>query len=61
KTRLEVDDAESNLLSARLNVARARRDYLVAKTRLLWIMGEDMQRALAGPDSTPKGICDVTP
>ena len=39
KTRLEVDDAELNLSSARGNLARAYRDYLVAKVTLTWAMG----------------------
>lgn len=42
KTKLEVDDAESNLLAARSNLARSRRDYLVARAKLSWIMGEDL-------------------
>jgi len=49
KTRLEVDDAESNLLTARTNLARARTEYLIARTRLLWIMGEDILLALTNP------------
>ena len=49
KTRLEVDDAESNLLTARTNLARARTEYLIARTRLLWIMGEDLLVALTDP------------
>lgn len=46
KTKLDVDDAEFNLVSARSNLARARRDYLVAKTRLVWIKGADLQSTL---------------
>ncbi|SNB46876.1 TolC family protein [Geobacter sp. DSM 9736] len=34
KIRLEVEDAEFNLLQARGNLARARRDYLVAQANL---------------------------
>jgi outer membrane protein len=49
KTKLEVDDAQLNYLQARVNLARARRDYLSAWTRLQWIMGEDLQNALANP------------
>jgi outer membrane protein TolC len=52
KTRLDVDDAEFNLLSARSNLAKARRDYLVAHTRLLWVMGEDLQSVLNGAGAT---------
>ncbi|MFZ2446184.1 MAG: TolC family protein [Syntrophobacteraceae bacterium] len=50
KTKLEVDDAESNVLAARINLARARRDYITARIRLLWIMGEDLQAALFDPE-----------
>ena len=39
KTRLEVDDAQTNLLRAQSNLARANRDYLAARVNLLWSMG----------------------
>jgi len=39
KTRLEVDDAQLNLSLAQSNLARARRDYLVARTELQKVMG----------------------
>ena len=39
KIRLEVDDAQLNLLLARSNLARARRDYRVAQVYYLWSMG----------------------
>jgi len=39
KTRLEVDDAQTNLLRAQSNLARANRDYLVAQVNLKWTMG----------------------
>ncbi len=39
KIRLEVDDAQLNLVQARSNLARAERDYLVAQVNLLWAMG----------------------
>jgi HAE1 family hydrophobic/amphiphilic exporter-1 len=39
KTRLEVDDAQTNLLRAQTNLARANRDYLAARTNLSWVMG----------------------
>ncbi len=39
KTRLEVDDAQLNLTLAQGNLAKARRDYLVAQTQLEWVMG----------------------
>lgn len=49
KTKLEVDDAESNLLSARTNLLKARRELIAARIRLLWIMGEELQTALFDP------------
>ncbi|MEN6441507.1 MAG: TolC family protein [Syntrophobacter sp.] len=49
KTKLEVDDAESNVLASRINLLRARRDYINARVRLLWIMGEDLRSALFDP------------
>ena len=39
KTRLEVDDAQFNLLQAQGNLATARRDYLVARVTLTWVSG----------------------
>jgi HAE1 family hydrophobic/amphiphilic exporter-1 len=39
KTRLDVDDAELNLRSARGNLAKARRNYLVALVNLEWVKG----------------------
>ncbi len=39
KIRLELDDAQLNLVQARSNLARAQRDYRVAKVNLLWAMG----------------------
>jgi len=39
KTRLDVDDAQLNLSQAMGNLARARRDYLVAKFALLRATG----------------------
>lgn len=39
KIRLEVDDAQLNLLQARSNMARAQRDYRVAQVNYLWSMG----------------------
>jgi HAE1 family hydrophobic/amphiphilic exporter-1 len=39
KTRLEVQDAEVNLLAAKTNLARARRDYQVARVMLEWVTG----------------------
>lgn len=39
KIRLEVDDAQLNLLQARSNLARAQRDYRVAQVNYLWAVG----------------------
>jgi outer membrane protein TolC len=39
KARLEVEDAEFNLRQARSNLVRAKRDYLVARATLDWMMG----------------------
>ncbi|OGP92368.1 MAG: transporter [Deltaproteobacteria bacterium RBG_16_48_10] len=39
KTRLDVDDAQTNLVQARGNLAQAKRDYLVALVNLEWVMG----------------------
>jgi HAE1 family hydrophobic/amphiphilic exporter-1 len=39
KTRLEVQDAELNTQSARLNLARAQREYRVARVNLDWAAG----------------------
>ena len=39
KTRLDVDDAQLNLIQARGNLARAKRDYLMALVTLEYVMG----------------------
>jgi HAE1 family hydrophobic/amphiphilic exporter-1 len=39
KTRLEVEDAELNLTQAKGSLARARRDYLVARVNLEYVKG----------------------
>mgnify|MGYP001041898971 CR=1 FL=1 len=39
KIRLEVEDAQLNLLQARSSLARASRDYLAARVNLAWAMG----------------------
>ena len=39
KTRLEVQDAELNRSAARANLARAQRDYHVARVNLEWVAG----------------------
>jgi len=40
KVRLDVDDAQLNLLQARVGLARGRRDLLVAQVSLGWVTGE---------------------
>jgi outer membrane protein TolC len=39
KTSLEVQDAQLNLRAARANLARAQRDYRVARIVLAWVSG----------------------
>ena len=39
KTNLEVQDAQLNLRAARANLARAQRDYRVARVSLAWVEG----------------------
>lgn len=39
KTRMDVDDAQLNLNQARASLARARRDYLAARTSCDWVAG----------------------
>lgn len=39
KTRLDVDDAQLNLTQARANLAKASRDYLVARVTMEWATG----------------------
>jgi outer membrane protein len=39
KTKLDVDDAQLNPVRAQGNLAKARRDYLVAQTTLEWALG----------------------
>ena len=39
KIKLEVDDAQLNLLQARSNLAKAQRDHRVAHVNYLWSMG----------------------
>lgn len=40
KIRLEVDDAQTSLLKAQINRAKAAADYLVARVNLDWTMGK---------------------
>jgi HAE1 family hydrophobic/amphiphilic exporter-1 len=44
KTHLEVQDAQLNLLAAKSNLARALRDYLVARVNLEWVAGASQER-----------------
>jgi HAE1 family hydrophobic/amphiphilic exporter-1 len=39
KTRLDVQDAQTNASQARANLARAQRDYRVARVNLEWVAG----------------------
>ena len=39
KTRLDVEDAQTNLVQARGNLAQAKRDYIVALVNLEWVKG----------------------
>ena len=39
KTRIGVDDAETNLVQARGNLAQAKRDHIVALVNLEWVKG----------------------
>jgi len=39
KTKLDVDDAQLNLIQAKGNLARSKRDYLVALVSLEWVTG----------------------
>jgi outer membrane protein TolC len=39
KTKLDVDDAQLSFIDAKGNLAKARRDYSVARVTLDWIMG----------------------
>jgi len=39
KTKLDVDDAQLSVIEAKGNLARARRDYSVARVTLDWVMG----------------------
>ncbi len=54
KTRLEVEDAELNLTQARGSLARARRDYLVARVRLEYVKGtlDEEERSGQGEKSS---------
>ena len=55
KIRLEVEDAELNLLQARGNLARAQRDYLVARVtldRVTGVLGEQEKQGKNNPEES---------
>lgn len=39
KTRLDVEDAQLNLLQVKVNLSRGKRDYLIARVNLEWVTG----------------------
>ncbi len=49
KTRLDVDDAQLNLMMAQSNLAKARRDHMTAQTNLQWAMGIIQAPSAPGP------------
>ncbi|MBI5342010.1 MAG: TolC family protein [Deltaproteobacteria bacterium] len=53
KTRLEVEDAELNLTQAKGNLARARRDYLVARVNLEFVKGTLEEEETSGAVEKP--------
>ena len=60
KTRLDVEDAETSLVQARGNLAKAKRDYLVALVTLEWVKGtlgekEGQPLDLKARSSSPSG------
>jgi len=48
KTKLDVDDAQSNVVQARGSLARAKRDYLVARVTYEWAMGTLTEKGITG-------------
>jgi outer membrane protein TolC len=52
KTRLDVQDAELNLMSARASLAGAQRDYRVARINVEWVAGSLDGSAAAPPSAT---------
>jgi HAE1 family hydrophobic/amphiphilic exporter-1 len=46
KTKLDVDDAQLNVIQAKGNLARARRDYSVARVTLDWVLGTVGKKAI---------------
>lgn len=49
KTKLDVDDAQLNLMMAQSNLAKARRDHLAAQTNLQWAMGTIQAPVISPP------------
>ena len=43
KIRLEVEDAQTNLLRARINRAKAAADFIIARANLDWATGESVE------------------
>jgi len=40
KTRLDVEDAQLNLLQTKVNLSRGKRDHLIARVNLEWVTGK---------------------
>jgi len=59
KTRLDVDDAQLNLIQARANRARAQRDYVVALTDLEWVRGVIGETIATGRDAGGRGYASA--
>jgi len=54
KTRLDVDDAQLNLMLAQSNLAKARRDHLAAQTNLQWATGIIQVPSIPSPTAPTK-------
>jgi outer membrane protein TolC len=54
KTKLDVDDANLNLIRSQLSLARAQRDYLAAQTNLQWAMGIIQAPTIPSPPAPSK-------
>jgi outer membrane protein TolC len=54
KTRLDVDDAQLNLMLAQGNLTKARRDNLTAQANLKWAMGIIAPPAIPSPPASTK-------
>ena len=62
KVRLDVDDAQLNLVQARAGLARGRRDLLAAQVNLRWVTGElsPAPSASPSPDERRGGAREVS-